>query len=70
MAHPIELRSSRLYVRSTTELDRTELLRIRATEAVFQRWSGDDLAAEFKRDLADVDLHQCTISTRDGRSLG
>ena len=60
MAVP-ELTGSTVVLRPVVAADRASLVAIRRTPAVHQRWRGEDLEAEFDRDLLDEDTHQFTI---------
>lgn len=69
MTDRIELRGTRVRLRPTVSDDRAALLAIRATPEVARWWRGDDLEAEFDRDLADTDVHRLTIDV-DGDVVG
>lgn len=56
-------------LRTTVEADRAELLRIRRTPEVHARWRGDDLEAEFEKDLDDAEVHQFTIVRRGDAAI-
>ncbi|MEL6981329.1 MAG: hypothetical protein AAFO29_02785, partial [Actinomycetota bacterium] len=51
--HPIDLRGTRLRLRSTVEADRAKLIALRQTPEISARWRGDDLEAEFDELLDD-----------------
>ena len=61
----LELRGRRVVLRRMVESDRDELVRIRSTREVHRRWRGDDLMAEFDRDLRDADVQHLTIRVED-----
>ncbi|MEO6651602.1 MAG: GNAT family protein [Ilumatobacteraceae bacterium] len=61
----LELVGQRVVLRTTTESDRDELVRIRSTREVHRRWRGDDLVAEFDADLGDPDAEQLTIHVEE-----
>lgn len=66
----IELTGNRVTLRTTTEADRKDLVRIRSTEEVRLRWKGTDLDAEFTEDLADEMTVRLTITDSDDRIVG
>jgi aminoglycoside 6'-N-acetyltransferase len=57
-------------LRQLLDTDRDRIVEIRRTEAVAQRWRGDDLEGEFANDLDDHDLHQFAIESPDGVTVG
>lgn len=65
---PIDLVGQLVRLRTTVADDGPALIAIRQTEAVRDRWRGDDLEAEFVESLTD-DSHQLTIEA-DGRIVG
>jgi aminoglycoside 6'-N-acetyltransferase len=64
------LRGERVELRPLADADRERIIEIRSTEEVARRWRGDDLDEEFTEDLADEELHQFAIETRDGQVVG
>ena len=65
----MELRGARVRLRDATPADVDALVEIRTQPAVFNRWGGEDLAAELGESLADEDLHLLAIEL-DGRVVG
>ncbi|GIH03203.1 GNAT family N-acetyltransferase [Rhizocola hellebori] len=63
------LRGKAVTLRSTTAADIDTLAAIRATPEVYERWLGDDLAAEIAEDLEDPDLEMLTIEV-EGHVVG
>jgi aminoglycoside 6'-N-acetyltransferase len=63
------LRGKAVTLRSTTAADIAALAAIRAAPEVYERWLGDDLAAEIAEDLEDPDLEMLTIE-HEGRVVG
>jgi aminoglycoside 6'-N-acetyltransferase len=57
-------------LRPLLDTDRDRIVEIRRTEAVAQRWRGDDLEGEFANDLDDHGLHQFAIESPDGVTVG
>ena len=72
----IELRGSRVRLRTTVEADRAPLNAIRATPEVRARWRGDDLDTEFDEVIeraggtADDEVWPLTIEDETGRVVG
>jgi aminoglycoside 6'-N-acetyltransferase len=48
-------------MRPAEDSDVPELVRIRATPEVLQRWGGDDLAADVRDSMSDVDVHYLVV---------
>ncbi|PZF79619.1 GNAT family N-acetyltransferase [Jiangella anatolica] len=55
------LTGARVTLRPATPADVETLVAIRSTPEVYERWGGDDLAAEVAGDLTDDDLHVYVI---------
>lgn len=70
MAESLELHGALVRLRSTTATDRAALLAIRSSDEVRRRWRGDDLEAEFDRDLLDADVERLTIESHTGDIVG
>ena len=66
----IELTGELVRLRTTVAEDRDALVAIRQTPEVSARWRGDDVGAEFARDLVDDEEQQLTVEDRHGRVIG
>lgn len=65
-----ELSGDRVRLRPTTAADQADLVAIRKTPEVCERWRGSDLDAEFLDDLASTDLHLLAIEDDVGVVIG
>ncbi len=57
----IDLRGAMVRLRTTGESDRAAIIAIRSTPEVWRRWGGDDLDAEFTKDLTEPGVERLTI---------
>ncbi len=65
-----QLRGSRVTLRRAMESDVEELVRIRSTPEVWNRWRGDDIAGEIRENLVDTELHLLVIQDNHGFTIG
>ncbi len=70
MSGSTELMGSVVRLAATTIEHEADLVAIRATPEVRQRWRGDDLVEEFREDLLDSSIEQFTIIDKAGRIVG
>ncbi len=70
MSDPIHPSGNQITLRPATDADVAALVAIRSTPEVRSRWRGDDLEAEVREALDDVELHVLAIEDKSGVVIG